>query len=790
MPKYHSLGKRDHARRGSNALPLARFRHLSFLAAITVAMVLLNGSLLSRAYADETYTVYIGGTELTASADGTPSYYANGAGDAPGTLVGETDAHNAKLWYDAATGALTLELDSLVASGNSAYSLATANAGNAQIPDIKKCAGIYSETALALVLRGQSTVTGIEYDEDAGKGNSTAYGLYAKAGFRIDANSTGSLTVKTTDADGKCYAAYSEGNVELFGGTFNAQAGSGKGNASSRKFESYGIYTRGSLQIGGSDLDPHVEATAQPSGNETCGIYSLGQLTINSGKVDARAAATAEGLSGYSDAILANETTVTINGGTVTATSNGANGGDSSGITAKKLVVEDGEVRAAGGDNTTNGERSAGIYVNYDIDVNGGIVSGTGGRAMGGTSHGINTLLGNITIQGKSEVHAIGGAGAYSVGLGCERGNNQTKYEPLHCKTIIKDNAKVYASTDDSNETRVYSYGMFMGGGLIIQDDAHVESIAGRVSNEASVREGEKRSFGIYLGFATLGSLTDDMDCSESTDPVGEHHVFQITGGSVIAKSLDPDNGYLPLENGGSANHKHRSYAIAFYNTDRIEFSNDSQTNDKWYQWKLSEEGDFTPSSNAIYPYASNRYSQASYFHVEPVAAPCTVTFNSLGGTCVTPNPVQVQKGQQVGRPDDPAKEGFIFGGWYPSEDNGSTLADNPYDFETLITSNLTLYARWIKDGQTPDPEPSGPNHPDVSDPSNPDANQPDSIGENQNESRSEGANIQPEQNPKETVSPIAATGDAAIAHLTALGIAAAAALCAMALARQHAKTY
>lgn len=719
---------------------------------------------------------------MTVPADGTPCYYTNDTESALGTVSNETGTYNAKLWYNTATETLMLELNNLVASGDSAYSFATADAGNAQTPDIKKCAGVYSETALTFVLKGQSTVTGIEYDTNKTAGNSTAYGIYVKPGFRIDSSSTGSLTAATNDADGKCYAAYSEGNVELLGGTFIAQAGSGSGSnkVSSSRYQSYGLYTKGALQVGENGSNPQVTATAQSSGNETCGIYSLGQLTINSGKVNAQAASTAKDLSGYSDAILANAATVTINGGTITATSDGANGGMSSGITANKLVVEDGTVTATGGNNTDNSDQSAGIYTNYDININGGVVSGTGKRAMGSTSHGINTFLGNITIQGTSEVHAIGGAGSYSVGLGCERGNSQTKDEPLHCKTIIKDNAKVYASTDDSNETRVYSYGMFMGGDLIIQDDAYVKSVAGRVNNEASSRQGERRSFGIYLGFNTTGTINDDMEYNESADLAGEPHTFQITGGTVIAQSLDPDNGYIAPEDGGSVNYKHRSYAVAFYNTDCIEFSNESQTNDKWYQWKISEENDFTPSSNAIYPYASDRYSQASYFHVEPVATLCTVTFDSMGGTDIEPNPIQVKKGEQVGQPDDPTKEGFTFGGWYTSEDNGVTLANEPYDFETTITGDLTLYARWITDDKNPDSGSDGSDksdNPNDSKPNNPDANQ----AGNQN------SDSQPEQNLKKKVTLfVPATGDTTTILPAVLIAAAIASFCTIAVVQKH----
>lgn len=66
-----------------------------------------------------------------------------------------------------------------------------------------------------------------------------------------------------------------------------------------------------------------------------------------------------------------------------------------------------------------------------------------------------------------------------------------------------------------------------------------------------------------------------------------------------------------------------------------------------------------------------------------------TVTFNSNGGSNAASQ--VVKSGEQVKEPEKPSKEGFVFAGWCTDE----ALA-NPYDFSSAITSNLTLYAKWV----------------------------------------------------------------------------------------------
>ena len=65
-----------------------------------------------------------------------------------------------------------------------------------------------------------------------------------------------------------------------------------------------------------------------------------------------------------------------------------------------------------------------------------------------------------------------------------------------------------------------------------------------------------------------------------------------------------------------------------------------------------------------------------------------TVTFNSNGGTKIAPK--EVVSGVKIKAPSTPTKDKYLFRGWY--ED--STFSKE-FDFNTPITSDMTLYAKW-----------------------------------------------------------------------------------------------
>lgn len=78
------------------------------------------------------------------------------------------------------------------------------------------------------------------------------------------------------------------------------------------------------------------------------------------------------------------------------------------------------------------------------------------------------------------------------------------------------------------------------------------------------------------------------------------------------------------------------------------------------------------------------------------VAAPdnYTVTFDSKGGSDVAS--ATVAAGGNATAPSDPTKADNSFGGWYTSEDEGTTLSDAAFDFaNTAINADITLYAKW-----------------------------------------------------------------------------------------------
>lgn len=65
-----------------------------------------------------------------------------------------------------------------------------------------------------------------------------------------------------------------------------------------------------------------------------------------------------------------------------------------------------------------------------------------------------------------------------------------------------------------------------------------------------------------------------------------------------------------------------------------------------------------------------------------------TVTFDSKGGSAIESQ--KVDYNEMAAEPPVPVREGYIFGGWYIDKDYNTV-----YDFDTAVTSNLTLYAKW-----------------------------------------------------------------------------------------------
>ena len=66
-----------------------------------------------------------------------------------------------------------------------------------------------------------------------------------------------------------------------------------------------------------------------------------------------------------------------------------------------------------------------------------------------------------------------------------------------------------------------------------------------------------------------------------------------------------------------------------------------------------------------------------------------TITFDSCGGSIV--NNQIIEEGGKISIPNNPTREGFEFDGWYTNQDY-----NEQFNFETIVNSNITLYAKWL----------------------------------------------------------------------------------------------
>lgn len=99
----------------------------------------------------------------------------------------------------------------------------------------------------------------------------------------------------------------------------------------------------------------------------------------------------------------------------------------------------------------------------------------------------------------------------------------------------------------------------------------------------------------------------------------------------------------------------------------------------------LTEEFDFdnTPVTDPITLYA--KYEPVSY----------TITFMDGGTRYLT---ATAQYGAKYALPEAPTKEGYTFGGWFTDAE-----CTQEYDFDTAVTGNVTVYAKWTQ-AETPAP--------------------------------------------------------------------------------------
>lgn len=71
------------------------------------------------------------------------------------------------------------------------------------------------------------------------------------------------------------------------------------------------------------------------------------------------------------------------------------------------------------------------------------------------------------------------------------------------------------------------------------------------------------------------------------------------------------------------------------------------------------------------------------------------VTFNlNYTGATGAPTTQSIKKGECATEPEEPQREGYVFGGWYTEKE-----CENLFNFETPISKKTVLYAKWYEEG-------------------------------------------------------------------------------------------
>ena len=106
-----------------------------------------------------------------------------------------------------------------------------------------------------------------------------------------------------------------------------------------------------------------------------------------------------------------------------------------------------------------------------------------------------------------------------------------------------------------------------------------------------------------------------------------------------------------------------------------------------WGEWVVTEEPTFDKEGTK----ESICRNDSSHVRTEsiPCLESCVVTFDNNGhGTA--PDEQRVEVGKTADEPENITAKGYIFGGWYTDRN-----CTNSFDFDTPITEDITLYAKW-----------------------------------------------------------------------------------------------
>lgn len=318
----------------------------------------------------------------------------------------------------------------------------------------------------------------------------------------------------------------------------------------------------------------------------------------------------------------------------------------------------------------------AGAIMLYDessvINITGGSISNNTSQYGGA----IVTAGGNVTIKNAKIENNVGNYGGailhYSGNLTIE--NSTLKGNQGVTGGVIANRANlIFKNNIAENNTGKY-------GGV-------VRNLAGSMTSENNVIKNNTAQ-------ATGGAIYTSVPITSSGDIITENTAdyaggVAITGGTANFsttkvynnKATSGANDYYISDNATSVNiiDAATMNEFAIYGDDVVSING-------WY----TDEDDNRFAANNVTDLVSTITAGTEYYLTAAGSQVFVVEFETNGGSNIDNQ--MVTPGNKVEKPENPTKDGYTFENWYVDE-NCSTV----FDFDTAITSNKTIYAKWTE---------------------------------------------------------------------------------------------
>ena len=314
-----------------------------------------------------------------------------------------------------------------------------------------------ANTIPTVVFVGEADVSAGGYWRSSGvEGNQDNYNI------RYDAAS-GTLTLRNAVISGTSSNAAELASIYANGDLRIQLEGNSVVSGSSRSgWDCYGIYAAGNITVSGSGY--LRIASGSSSGYLSCGTFAQGSVQIQGATLDTSGASS---LNGESVGLSAAQG-LTISNGTLKAIGGTANTSHGVRLEEGELNVSGGKVEASGG-KASDGE-SAGIHVQYGVTLSNGTLSAWGGQSVRGRSAGICTHNGDVTITN----------GTLSVSGGTAKEESDGFY--VASGEFLLKNGTVKASADRAAS----SFGIAVANGSMTMEKGTIEATGGTATLTAS----------------------------------------------------------------------------------------------------------------------------------------------------------------------------------------------------------------------------------------------------------------------------------------------------------------